>query len=562
MAFGDAQDFAPRGLPIAGDPRPDEYSLAPPPQIDRYPVVIGPGLSLSYISAIFRLSTSGYRQQYVDLLDEMLEKDPHAYSVVAKRANGVAGGRFELEAPKFDAKSNDEKKAQEVLKVVQTQIDAIPDFYTHLTSLAWGVFWGIAGLENHWVRDGKGWQLERFSFIHSRRLAYPRPMSWDLCIWDQGLVSAWGLPPALDRTHNPFSLPRTTPRLPGFRGPTEGAYGLRIADYPGKFTIYAPQVRGNYPTREGVGREIAYWMALKLVAARAAPVYLERFAKPWPEGTFKTGDSDQIRKATTEDIRMAEAALKTMGAGSIASWVHPDSVKLELRNPDGGANSKVTFGEWIGICNAEESKAVLGGTLSTEVGSTGGNRSLGDTQKKGETTLFKQDARMLAGSLSRDAIRWIVLLNFGEDALKYAPIARLHIEDDPDPTLVIERAVKAAGGGVPVDADWLAESVGLKVVEPGEAGLKQRRMFPILGTKAPEEYDADLAARAEKNREDFPPPAPPPGLGPDGQPLALPGEEDEGDGEPKKLPAAKKPKATAKKAPKTKKTKPPPEKDE
>lgn len=560
MAFGDAQDFAPRGLPIAGDARPDEYSLAPPPQVDRYPVVIGPGLSLAYISAIFRLSTSGYRQQYVDLLDEMLEKDPHAYSVVAKRANGVAGGRFELEAAKFDAKSNDEKKAQEVLKVVQSQIDAIPDFSTHLTSLSWGVFWGIAGLENHWVRDGNGWQLERLSFIHSRRLAYPRPMSWDLCVWDQGLVTAWNLPPALDRAHNPFGPPRPTTRQQGFRSPTEGAYGLRIADYPGKFTIHAPQVRGNYPTREGVGREIAYWMALKLIAARAAPVYLERFAKPWPEGTFKTGDNEQKRKATTEDIRMAEAALKTMGAGSISNWLHPDSVSLELRNPDGGANSKVTFGEWIAICNAEESKAVLGGTLSTEVGSTGGNRSLGDTQKKGETMLFKQDARMLASSVGRDAIKWIVLLNFGEEALRYAPIARIHVEDDPDPSIVVDRAVKAAQGGVPVDADWLAESVGLKTVAPGEEGLKQRRMFPILGTKAPEEYDADLAARVEKVREDFPPPPPPVPLGPDGQPLALPapGEEDPQDGEPKKLPpaTAKTPAAT----PKPKK--PPPEKDE
>ena len=43
------------------------------------------------------------------------------------------------------------------------------------------------------------------------------------------------------------------------------------SDHPGKFIVHAPQIRGDYPTREGLGRQLAYWFALKLIATRGAP---------------------------------------------------------------------------------------------------------------------------------------------------------------------------------------------------------------------------------------------------------------------------------------------------
>jgi phage gp29-like protein len=450
-------------------------AIAPWPSIDKYPLVIGPGLSLTYISAIFRLSLIGYRQQYVDLLEEMLEKDPGAFSVLSKRVLGVSGGRVELTPAKAEAGSADEKLAQEVSDTCTAMLASIPDLGSHLSSLAWAAYYAISGLETHWVRDGAGWYPERLSFVHSRRLAYPVAGSWDLYVWDQGGV-----------------LPGS---YYGESATNSKVFGLRVADAPGKFIIHAPQIRGSYPTREGLGRQIAYWMALKLIATRAAPQYLQQFAQPLPEATFSTGPEAARKPATKEDIAAAKDALNAMGAGQLRSWVHADTVKLDLRTPDNGIGSKLTFAEWIGICNAEISKAVLGGTLSTEVGSTGGNRALGETQKKSETQLLRNDAASLAASLRRDLVRWMVRLNFPNVPDRFVPTVTIHVEDAPDPMAIIDRASKGAQAGMPVDADAVAEQAGVPLIKIGDT--KARRMFPIGPQKDPAQFDADLAERRE-----------------------------------------------------------------
>lgn len=452
----------------------NDGALAPWPSIDKYgPLVIGPGLSLQYISAVFRLSMQGYRQGYVDLLDEMLEKDPHAFAALAKRVMGVSAGKVVVSpAANVEAGSLDEELAIEIARTVSEIIAAIPALEDHLTELAWALYYGIVGEELHWARDGQGWMIDRMSLVHSRRLSYPISGSWDLHVWDQGQV------------FTDWARSSSTARISG----------LRVADAPGKFLIHAPQIRGGYPTRNGLGRQIAYWMALKLVASRGAPMYLERFAKPIGEGTYSTSAAETKRVASEDDIKKCEAALAAMGAGSLTNYVHPDTVTFGIRTPDAGSTAKLTFPEWIDICDGQTSKAVSGGTLGLEPSRSGGNRALGETQRKGEIGLYKHDAGMLASSVKRDLVNALVRLNFPNAPLRLYPTVKIHVEDDPDPMHIIERGVKAAQGGMPVDADALAEQAGLPLVKPGDT--KARRLYPIAPMKDPAAYDMDLAARA------------------------------------------------------------------
>ena len=272
--------------------------LAPPPQVDRYPVVVGQGLSLGYVSSAFRMCLSGYRQQYVDLLDELMEKDPHAYSVVSKRILTVGGGRVEITAPaKLD--EADKALAEEVATFVQSEIDGIPNLAEALVLLAWATYYAVSAQEVMWTQreDGRI-GVASLEFVHHRRLSYPDPWSWDAYIFDQG-----------------FSL--------GARGTqTAGLYGLRLADHPGKFIYHAPKVRGDYPTREGLGRQIAYWMTIKNIATRLAPQYLERYAIPWPDFEFNTADAAANnnatpRVATDDDIAGAQVAARALGNGAL-----------------------------------------------------------------------------------------------------------------------------------------------------------------------------------------------------------------------------------------------------
>lgn len=489
--------------------------MAPYPAIDRFPTVIGQGLSLAYVSAVFRLCLTGYRQQYVDLINELLEKDPHGYSVVTKRVLTVGGGSVDIEAPEDLKPGGEREVAEECAQWVQGEINQIPDLQGALVRLAWATFNAVAVLEKMIVeREGGALGIADLRFVHPRRLSYPDPWKWDLYIWDQGLVLGpeYGM------------------------APTQGVYGLNTTKFPGKFVVHTPQVRGDYPTREGLGRQIAYWMCLKMIATRLAPQYLERFAIPFADIEFNTkSETDNgpslPRDASPEDISNAEAAARAVGAGALSHWVHPDSVALKFQTPDVGT-AKLTFPEWIELCNAEESKAVLGATLTTEIGSSGGNRAASETQKKGEQKLYEFDAGALAATLKRDVSDWLVENNpkYKNLPRRLYPQVKVHVNEDPTATEIIANASEGAKAGLPVDADQIGQRANVPLV-PNPNPKQPRRMLPLAPIIV-------KVANEELGLHDPPePPTPPPGLVPPGAQGAPPGEEPD----PKAVPPKGKP---------------------
>lgn len=430
--------------------------LAPPPVIDRYPILIGQNLSMQYAASCARLCITGYRREWVDLLDELIQREPHGFAVVSQRILSVAGGRLEVSAAECEAGTPDAALAAEAAVLVERQIKALPDLQASLAHLLWSLYYGVAASEILWERDGSEWRAARLSPIHSRRLAYPDPGTWDLHVWDQGAV-----------------------RLDVFNAPTNAPiFGLAIKDYPGKFIAHVARLRGDYPTRDGLGFELADWFLLKRMAARGAGTYLERFGRPWATAAFATGADGSKRPATAEDIATAQAAMAGLGAGSLSSYVHPDNIAPTLLNPDsGGGKSKLTYGEFIGLVNSEISKAVLGQTLTTEAG-TSGSRALGDVHERSKLELARFDAANLADSLRRDLVAWIVKLNIPA-ASHVLPRVSIHVDEEPDPAAVVEVAAKAAAIGMPLDADDLARRLGLKLIDRENGDTSPRRLAPV-----------------------------------------------------------------------------------
>ena len=462
----------------------DQKLLAPWPYVDRYPTIVGQNASLTYLAAVSRLALSGYRQQYVDFLDELLEKSPHAYGVCAKRFETVACGILDVTPPKLEDQGR-QKLADAYAEFVRNDILAIPMLTERLGALMWAEFYGVTASEIAWDRDGTGWHVAGLNMVHSRRLAYPELGSWDLHIWDQGPISAapWG----------------------SGRYPSEQVFGFRIKDYPGKFVVHSPQLRGDYPTREGFGREIGTWILLQLIASRGASQYLERFAKPWPEAIYSTreeGNDNKGRAATDEEVAEAQAAIQALGVGANAGYTHSDAIEVKLTTPDqSGAQGKISYEQWIAICDAQISKAVLSATLTTEVGSSG-SRAVADTQKEGEDKRFEYSARALAATLKRDLVTPLVRLNFGDVPRDLFPNVIIRTGEEPDPALILDKAIKAANVGMPVDADAIADLVGLPLIP--KVGTEARRLYPakphdfspppeVLGLPEPVEPEPDTA---------------------------------------------------------------------
>lgn len=468
MARVPGTDMPPRkGAPPATPPirtAPDQNAIAPWPLVDRYPLVQGQALNLSYVSSCFRLATTGYRMQYVDLLDELLEQDPHLFSVLQKRILSTANGRLEVVPAELPAGDPEAQLAKEVAGLVRTEIGRIPELSKQLAALLWALYYGLSAAEIFWTRDTGGWHVERLEFVHSRRLSYPSYQDFDLYIWDQGQVYGWTSPWGTQPTNS-------------------GVFGTRVADWPGKFVVFVPQLRGDYPTRDGLGRQLATWAIFKRIGARGAVGYLERFAKGFMDVTYSTANQDtkgKPREATGEDIALAKNIAASIGPGSGSYGAHPDSVQINPKSFDGGSSSKVGFTDWLTICNSEQSKAVLGSTLGTEVSTAGGNRALGEVQERAELDLEQYDATCLGEALRRDLATWIVRLNRPE-ALHLVPRILIHVDKDPDPKAFMEVVKGAVDLGAPVDADDVARAVGVRLIPNTETRSdgtpKPRRLF-------------------------------------------------------------------------------------
>lgn len=492
--------FGPDGYqhPVPGDYI--EKRVAPWPAVDRYPLRIGRNRSLAYFSTCLRLANIGYRMQLVDLLGELLEQDPHAYGVVAKRVMGVARGEIIFSPAKLEegASETDTKLAAKIATEVEARFRRIPRLRTELVKLAWACYYGIGASEMLW-RHGSDWSVYGLSQVHSRRLALPEWSQWRLFIWDQGPVSPWE----------------------SFAYPTQAPLGLCIDELPGKFLVHCPPVRGDYPTREGLGIELGYWMLIKHIAARGAPSYLERFSNPLPEMIWSTGKdpkTGEIKAADRRDIAAVKGLLSAMAGGRVEQVSHPDTVVLQYMGSGttGSGKHPIRYSEWIAVCDEQISVGVNGGTLTTKQGGVegggGGSRANGDTQRKDQISTWGVDADALGECLREGYVKTDVRLNYpGVDLERFCPLVEVSLEEDPDPTVIAERASTLANAGYPVDARKLEPMVGIPLADHKDpesivmVPIKPQDLTPPIRPSDPDEQ-AENVAKAQATKANPPPP--------------------------------------------------------
>ena len=456
--------------PVEGQPPPvQDAPIAPWPLIDKYPSILGSNLSLQTVSSFCRLAITGYRQAYVDMLDELLEREPHGFSVLSQRVLAVAGGKFIVHPCDIPTDHSEHERAVEICEFVRRIVSGIPDFKQALADLLWGIYYGVSACEIGWSNDGGTWRPSRLFHIHSRRLAYPEAQNWTLHVWDQGMVGDW---------FNPFAYP------------TAHLFGVRLEEYPGKFISHTPRLRADYPTRDGLGRVLCWYFSLKAMAIRGASQYIERFGKPWAIAHYATQDTGKPRTADQFDLNKADVAVKGLGMGSLSSAVLPDSVNIELQGPGKGGSIGITHDKYIELINAEISKCVLGQTFTTETGKYG-SRATADVGQSGQLRIAKFDADSLCETLKRDLIFWIVKLNFPND-IHLIPRICIEVEDEPGPMTKLELASRAASFGVPVDARAIGRELGLPLVESEYEGEETPMVMRPVSPGPLEANEAEL----------------------------------------------------------------------
>lgn len=400
-----------------------EYSAAP--YVDKFPQVIGSRLTLNQVSSIMKQCTAGNRYDYVNLLNELRERDPSALACLQQRVISVTSSEFTVREQDYITELQ-KPVAEKIANFVRVKLHQIHGFKMSLQELQWAIFYGLTGQEITWEEDFQGNTVPtRLNFIHPARLEYPVQSSWDLYVIDRGTGFA--------------------------SGKGQDGYGIKVEDYPGKFLIHTARLLGDYPTRDGLGRILAIPMTLKSMALRSASQTIERFAKPWAIAYYNTKSEENRgnpRIATVDiansDVSKAELALQALGTGAMTYAVLPDSVELKPQeNLTGSFTAELPQTIFMKFLDQQIARAVLT-TDEFTIAAGVGSQAKAEVLKRNLMQIMQYDADNLAETLTRDLIRYMVEWNFYDELCEYGseiiPKLVIQVQDAPN----LEQLVKAA----------------------------------------------------------------------------------------------------------------------
>lgn len=422
---------------------------------------IGEGLTPRRVSDVLRAADNGYTTGLHDALNEIRQKDAVVHSLLQTRERGLMSCGWEIvSAETGEAKDSPEfAQAEEVAAFVREAIGSVIvrvgelsyGFGRALLRLLDAIYKGFSVIEIDWTtRDG--------SLVPGAlRPIAGRRFGWDeyqrLCLVDvdgRGTVSYPGLP---------------------------------LSDYSNKFLVHLPQVNGDEPVREGLGRLILWHACFRLWSWRDWLLFAELYGKPWRTFVYAKDGADD------DDVDLAKAMARS--ASSKTAMAYPDTITASVSWPTATGGAQASPSPAI-LQRAEEelSLAVIGQKATTGTVS-GGLGSSGDVRDLVRKDLIAADEAELCETIERQLFAPMVSAKFG--SLKYLPRLTFATAENDSLATLLDALDKGVKLGAKVPVAYLHDVAGWPTAEGDEE---------VLGSSSPAMRDPAEAQGATE------PPAP------------------------------------------------------
>lgn len=224
-----------------------------------------------------------------------------------------------------------------------------------------------------------------------------------------------------------------------------------------KFIVFRNISNNGSPYGAGLGSSLYWPVWFKKNAIKFWMIFADKFGSPTAIGKYPQGTTKEQQEALLSAIEaiQQESAIKI-----------PDNMLIELLE----ASRSGTVNTYETLCNfmnAEISKIILGQTLTTEIGQTGGAYSASQTHEEIRQDYIKADADSLCECLNNSLIRWIVDYNFGSrvrgQGSRGYPNVWIRTEDEKDLKPLAERdKIIYDMGFEPEDETYINETYGGK----------------------------------------------------------------------------------------------------
>ncbi len=361
------------------------------------------GLTPQRLATILRACDQGDLSEFLDLAEEMEERDPHYLSVLGTRKRVISGI-----APTVKP-GGDDARGKEIAEAVQTHIaehDGFPDLVEDLLDALGKSF---SAIELIWSHGPRLWTFEAFVHRNPRHFVFDRVTGQQIRLLDEAdMIDGVELEPA-------------------------------------KFAVHRSRIKSGLTYRGGLARIVAFAWMCKQYTQKDWIAFIETYGLPLRLGRYGP-------EATADDVRKLFQAVANIGTDAAA--VLPKSMEIDFENGPSTTSDKLfeTFARWT---DEQISKAVLGQTMTADSGSSEAQAKVHNEVRH---DIAVSDARAVAGTINRDIVRPFVDLNFGVQEVY--PRLILSVDEPEDVKAKIDGAVSLAGIGVTFKASELRRKLG------------------------------------------------------------------------------------------------------
>lgn len=375
------------------------------------------GLTPARLASILEAAEQGDIVQQHELFLDMEEKDAHLYAEMSKRKRAILTVPWSIKPPRNASAA--EKTQAAALEEMIRDIHNIEDV---LLDMMDGVGHGFACLEIEWQRLGKDWMPKAIQH---------RPQTWFQLDLD---------------TRSELRL-----RDDGHNGAALNPFG---------WITHVHRAKSGYIARAGLCRVLSWPYLFKNYSIRDLAEFLEIYGLPLRIGKYPTGASDKEKSTLLAAV---------VGLGHNAAGIMPESMAVEIQEAAKGSEGPfLAMNQWA---ESSISKAVLGGTLTSQADGKSSTNALGNVHNEVRHDILEADARQIASTLSGTLVHYLVALNRGVADPRRMPSFELDTSEAEDLALYAEALPKLAGVGAQIPVSWVSERLRIPVPKEGEAVL-------------------------------------------------------------------------------------------
>lgn len=390
------------------------------------------GLTPDRLASILQQTKRGDIRPFLELAEEMEERDLHYFAVLSTRKRAVA--RLEPSIDADSAKGIDKK----IVDAVEDLVGA-PEFHGVLRHMMDALGKGFSVTEIIWAADGGMWRPAAY------RKRDPKYFTFDYISRTEVRLAEMG---ALD--------------------------GVPLA--PAKFIVHTPELKAGIPIRGGFAWIVAWAWLFKQYTLKDWVSFLDIFGMPIRVGKYHPS-------ATAKERRTLLQAVSRIAVDAAA--IIPESMVIEFLESKGFADKPFqNMGEYL---DKQISKAVLGQTMTTD-GQAGG-LAQAKVHDEVRIDILEDDARDAEVTINRDLIRWFVQLNFGAGAK--SPYVRLPVAEPQDVAIMSTAVSQLVQVGLRVSQQEMRQKIGLREPDEGEEILQP----PAAASKTKVDPDTSQAVR-------------------------------------------------------------------